>query len=428
MPASVFRSKMFLNGWQPILEDASRERALDAVRAIVAALPDPKQHSELDDASLDSGAAGLSVLCAYLARAGFDDTENAVGFLARSMRAVASTAMPPALYGGFTGIAWAVAHLQDQLLDGEDDYTETIDDVLETYLSKSPWRGDYDLISGLVGIGVYALERLPRASAVRCLELIVARLYETAERNADGITWLTRPHLLPDWQRELCPNGYYNLGLAHGVPCVVALLGGVCAADVAVEKARPLLDGAVRWLLRQRLTGAARSSFPSWIGRDEGKRGDCRLAWCYGDAGIAAALLVAAHCVTESEWEREAVDIARRAAAREPESAGVRDACLCHGAAGLGHIFNRLFQITGEKDFREAARYWFERTLDLRLPVQGIAGYSVYRPGVNGGIPLWEDEAGILEGAAGIALTLLAAATDIEPEWDRMLLISMPNR
>lgn len=416
---------MHLNDWHPILEDSLRERALDAVREVVAALPDPRA-VELDDASLSGGTSGLGVLCAYLARVGFDDTENASLFLAQSVRAVSSSPMPPALYGGFTGIAWAIAHLQEQLLDDEDDRVEAIDEALESYLNQSPWQGDYDLVKGLVGIGVYDLERLPRVSAVRCLDLIVARLDETAEHNKDGVTWLTRPHLLPEWQRKLCPNGYYNLGLAHGVPGVIALLGGVCAAGVSVEKARPLLDGAVRWLLRQRLTEAARSSFPSWIGVD-GKREESRLAWCYGDAGVAAALLVAARCVNEGEWEREAVDIARRAAAREPERAGVRDACLCHGAAGLGHIFNRLFQITGEKDFREAARYWFERTLELRLPGRGIAGFSAYRRGVNGGEAYREDEVGILEGAAGIALALLAAATDIAPDWDRMLLVSNPH-
>ena len=41
---------------------------------------------------------------------------------------------------------------------------------------------DYDLIIGLVGIGVYALERLPRTSARECIELIVDRLDETAVR------------------------------------------------------------------------------------------------------------------------------------------------------------------------------------------------------------------------------------------------------
>src|SRR6266498_2865375 len=376
--------------WRPILTGEIKERALATVGEIVAALPNPLS-AEISDASLSGGSAGLAVLCAYLSRAGLDDDENAAQFLAHAVNSVSAQQMGPSLYGGFTGIAWTAAHLQEQLLDPEDDPNEAIDEALKAYLVQSPWQDDYDLIIGLVGIGVYAIERLPRASAVECLERVVDRLDEIAEHSVNGVTWLTRPDLLPEWQRALCPDGYYNLGLAHGVPGVIALLGQICAAGVALQKARPLLDDAVAWLSRQRSIGATQSSFSSWTGPGR---------------------------------EREALALARRAAERKPESAGVKDAGLCHGSAGLGHIFNRLFQTTGEESFSKAARYWIERTLEMRRPGQGIAGFSAYRAGNDGQEEHWEDRVGILEGAAGIALVLLAATTEIEPAWDRMLLVS----
>lgn len=412
--------------WQPILECAARKRALATVNKIVAALPEPLS-DESTDATLAGGTAGLAVLCAYLSRAGLDTDENAARFLEQAMRDVSAQPMHPSFHEGFTGITWTVEHLHEQLFEaGAEDVNETVDEVLAQYLSRQPWEEDYDLISGLAGFGVYALERMPSASAVKCLELIVARLAETAERNADGVTWLTSPHLLPERQRKECPQGYYNLGLAHGVPGVIALLGGVCAAGVAVEQARPLLDGAVSWLLQQKRSNGARSNFSARIKVGDDRRDDCRLAWCYGDAGVAAALFAAARAVNEAAWEREALEIAGRAASRPIEDAGVVDAGLCHGAAGLGHIFNRLFQATGENLFREAARYWFEQTLALRRKGQGIAGFSSFRLGDEGN-ESWDDEPGLLMGAAGIALALLAAATDVEPEWDRTLLISLPE-
>jgi hypothetical protein len=271
---------MHRNRWQPILEGLLGERALVKVQEIIAALPGPESE-EWEDPSLAGGAAGLSLLCAYLARAGLDRDENASRFLERAIQGVLSMPMSPSLYSGFTGIAWTVAHLQEQLLDAEDDTGEAIDEALKLYLHQTPWQDDYDLINGLAGFGVYAFERLPHAAAVECLRLIVDRLDETAERWGDGVTWLTRPHLLPENQREQSPDGYYNLGLAHGVPAVIALLGGVCAAGVAVEKARPMLDGAVRWLLRQQLITGAQSNFSSWISLGAVERKDCRLAWCY---------------------------------------------------------------------------------------------------------------------------------------------------
>ena len=110
------------------------------------------------------------------------------------------------------------------------------------------------------------------------------------------------------WQRTEAPDGYYNLGLAHGVPGVIALLGAACATGVAAGTARPLLDGAVAWLLAQRLPDGFVSQFSYWAGPGI-KAEPSRLAWCYGDLGLAAALLYAARCVGETGWEREALAI-----------------------------------------------------------------------------------------------------------------------
>lgn len=212
------------NAWSPILDDALRAQVLKSVQEIADSLPQfiPAH------ASLAGGLAGLAVFQAYLAQTRNDDdaAQTAGRLLVSALEQTATTPMPPSLYGGFTGVAWAVEHLSAQLLDtDDDDPNEAVDALLLEYLKRTPWRGDYDLIIGLVGLGVYALERLPRPAAVKCLELIVERLAETAERNAQGSTWLSPPYLLPEWQRELCPQGYYNLGLAHGVPGVIALAG-----------------------------------------------------------------------------------------------------------------------------------------------------------------------------------------------------------
>jgi lantibiotic modifying enzyme len=371
---------------------------------------------------------GLAVYHAYLSRSGFADESAATKCLESAMDAVSTIPMGSSLHGGITGVAWAMAHLRGRVMDDDDDATAEIDQLLLKYLKQTPWRGDYDLIGGLVGIGVYALEQCPASRATKSLREAVDRLDENAERSAQGITWFTPPELLPEWQRQACPNGYYNLGVAHGVPGVIAFLAQVCArqatgnaAERLEKKARELLEGAVVWLLAQQNSAETLvSAFSSWTGPGV-DRDPSRVGWCYGDLGIATVLMAAARSVGNAKWEAEAMRLAQHVAERPEEDSGVVDCGLCHGAAGIGHLFNRMYQATGHPKLRQAACHWFERALEMRRPGNGIAGFAARSQ--DG----WHDEVGILEGAAGIALALLAAAGDVEPEWDRMLLVSMPQ-
>ncbi|HSK76786.1 MAG TPA: lanthionine synthetase C family protein [Thermoanaerobaculia bacterium] len=411
--------------WHPILEGPAALPVSEAVHEIAAALPVAPFADDGRGASLAAGQAGQAVFHAYLALAENDEAQadRAVALLDGAVETLATTPLPPTLYTGFPGVAWVAEHLQGRLFEpGEDDPNLDVDEALLGALERSPWPGDYDLITGLAGLGVYALERLPRPTATACLERIVERLAERSERMPEGVTWFTPPERLPEWQREIHPNGYYNLGVAHGVPAVVALLAGAAAAGVA--PARPLLDDTVRWLLAHRLEPGAGSCFGTsfYPGEDPGLS---RLAWCYGDAGIAASLLAAARAVGEPAWEKEALGIALSAAERPAEKAMVRDAGLCHGAAGLGHLFNRMYQSTGEERLAEAARFWIGHALEIRQPGEGIAGFRVWTAEMDGDPP-WRTEPGFLEGAAGIGLALLAAVSAVEPAWDRVLLVSLP--
>src|SRR5262249_56282625 len=81
----------------------------------------------------------------------------------RAMDAVAEEVLPAWLHGGFTGVAWAVEHLwrgaNDEDDDG-DDANEEIDAALVEHLARGGTPA-YDLIGGLCGLPVYALERGP---------------------------------------------------------------------------------------------------------------------------------------------------------------------------------------------------------------------------------------------------------------------------
>lgn len=413
------------SAWSPLLEGESAREAIDAVEAIGACLTDEQLLARHPTHTLAEGKPGFALLYGYLALARPGQGHDAVSKRLRDecTAMLASVRMNASLYGGFCGVLWTLAHLakgQDQ--PGRQHPHDEVDRALCNHLATSPWRGAYDLVSGLVGHGVYALERLPDPLAVACLERVVERLDELAERTESGITWPTRRQLPRDSTRVRTPSVYHNLGVAHGVPGAIALLGATCGAGVAEERARPLVDGAVRWLLAQRLPASGGSRFAYWLAPDE-EPIPARSAWCYGDPGVAASLLVAARCARMPAWELDARDLALLAARRPPEQSGAREAGLCHGAAGLGHLFNRMYQVTGEPELGRAARHWIRRTLEMRRPGTGVAGFSSLADPDAG---RWVSDPGFLTGAAGVALALLAATCDVDPAWDRLLLASVP--
>lgn len=237
--------------WTPLFEGPLAVRALEVVREIAAEIraglavvpPPGDDEAAAEDASLCGGRAGLAILYAYLARAGLGDGAASVAdaLLDEAVAALAQVNMLPALYTGFTGVAWVTSHLSRGAC-ADDDPHEEVDAALQAYLEQSPWTDDYDLVSGLVGIGVYALERVPRRSARVLLGLLIDRLRDSATYTPAGITWLTAPTRLPVSQRQRSPEGLYNCGVAHGVPGVIGLLGGACAAGIAPAQTPRLLS------------------------------------------------------------------------------------------------------------------------------------------------------------------------------------------
>jgi hypothetical protein len=314
-----------------------------------------------------------------------------------------------------------VEHLRGDPSDA-DDPNEAIDGALESYLSQGPWRREFDLVNGLAGFGVYALERLPRPSGRRLLELVVERLAESAKRRRPGLAWWSDPSWLPPPFRET-PNPDFNLGVAHGIPAVVTVLAGSLRAGVAPAQARRLLEGAVTWMLAQEAPEPTEAGFPNAVGRGV-TRDLARSAWCYGDPGLAAALLAAATAVGNDAWSRHALRIALRAAKRPAEGCGVRDAGFCHGAAGLGHLFHRMYLTTREPRLARAARSWLARALDLRREEDAIGGFASWSYTLRQRME-WAPRTGLVEGISGIALAFAAALGETEPGWDRVFAISL---
>jgi hypothetical protein len=414
-PALPARRVRGSSSWRPLLAWRDRRRALTAVDAIVGdlrtlLLPPQGSASVWDLAS--------SALClTYLARATGEtgDALAAQTLLDAAIDLAGGERLPMSLHRGAAGLAWILHHAARVLgVEGAADATQALDEELLGYL-RGP--GDiaepYDLLDGLLGLGVYGFESGSRP----LVERVVQRLAARNEVAAEGLAWHTPPQ---SGDRNWFPEGHLNLGLAHGVAGVIAFLAGAMEEGIERGAARPLLLDAVHWLRRQRLPDGGQRVFPWAVapGRPPVAQG-LDPGWAYADAGIAAALAHAARALGDADLLEEALAVAAREAARMDELPA-RHPGIGFGPAGYAQIFARLYQQTGRPVFRRAARREILRLLEMRAPGIGVGGFS---PVDRADRPRGADSS-FLGGASGIGLVLLGAATGVDPLWDRLLLLS----
>jgi lantibiotic biosynthesis protein len=338
------------------------------------------------------------------------------------------------LCGGLSGLGWVIHHLSsrrdegprkyldDEAVAAVDALLDAIDQKLIEALSTGEWRDPFDQDNGLAGIGTYFIERWPGENGRRGLALIVDHLVRSSEVSDLGITWPADPIYLGISAHNLQPGVYFGLGLSDGVPGIIHFLGECWAADVRRDTCMGLLQG-LSWLFSQAPPKAI-SRFGPWVMGGYSPSAS-RLAWCHGDLGIAAVMFQIARRLQRADWRRAAQELLEGCLERPADISGMADATLCHGSAGVAHVFNRLYQTEGDLRCRDAARSWFEWILTTRAACAsmsgGISSIEMRSPLTVDG---FRADLSLRRGEPGIALALLAAATSIPPDWDRMIFLS----
>lgn len=426
--------------WRPVLTGGAQVEAVAVASEIVDWLVTlaPRDGSMSKGPFLADGDAGAA-LCLTACAAGLREGRYgpfATAYLDRARRAIETWPSTPALFTGFVGVAWALVSsgCHDGTTSGaseatgaevgEDELGE-VDDVLLTHVAATGASLMPDLISGVVGVGVYALARLPRTRARQVLSAVVDWLELSQVHTAVGVTWDYCPDGAPPGTGYDHNASSYPLGVAHGHAGVIALLARIYRHDIEGDRVAVLLEKAVEFLLAERHTDSSKGAFPPAV-RESSEREPSNSSWCWGDPGIAVALFAAGQALGRAEWKRIALDAVLCAALYGVTSSDPQDASLCHGAAGLGHILNRFYQITGLSEFAECSRMWFRRTLAMHRAGDGNTGFLFRgRSRDAQGRPVLEPSFGFLMGSAGVAAALVAAATPIAPCWDAAMMIDI---
>lgn len=412
------------------------ERAAAAADDLAAALAVPPLPEGEDDftptsprwrnQSLSKGAAGVAVLHGLRAQHGLGGTEPVHAWLARATLDDLTAGPGAGLWFGVPAVAFALsvaapgryptamAALDTAVADLTRARLHTAHARIEAGLRPSLY--EFDLTRGLTGLGAYWLHRNPCSELARDILTYLVRLTEPVDAHdpagsrAPG--WWTSDQ--PSGRHDPAfTNGHANLGMAHGIAGPLAHLATAMRHGITIDGQHDAMHTILQWLDAWKQNGPEGPWWPERItlttlqnGRPR-QDGPARPSWCYGTPGLARAQQLAALALGDTARQLAAEDALAHCLDDSAQVNRLTDPALCHGVAGV--------LATTWHTARDAATPALtERVPDLlRALLDHIADATL------DALP------GLVEGSAGIALTLHTITTgDAFGAWPACLLLA----
>ncbi|MBQ1047814.1 lanthionine synthetase C family protein [Micromonospora sp. C51] len=370
--------------------------------------------------SLSKGAPGIALLHIERARADVGSWETAHTWLSAIVAKAVTRGPEAGLYFGAPAAAFALHAAADRpgryrraLATLDAAVAGIVRDRLDRAHDRIdrgvlPATGEFDLISGLTGLGALLLRRDPNGLLCRDVLTYLVRLANPLRYQGAA---------LPGWWTRLSPNnrvtaefphGHGNLGMAHGVTGPLALLSLAARAGVRVDGHDRAMRTMATWLMDWRHLDDGGVWWPQWVVLDDNhqprsvQEAPRRPSWCYGIPGIARALQLAGLALSDQAL-LDTAEAAVGACLSQPVHLDqITDTSLCHGYAGVLQTVLRIA--------RDA------RTLTIADGVVNLIEPLLERTSTD---------ASLLEGQAGVALALHTLRHGAPTSgWDACLLLA----
>jgi lantibiotic biosynthesis protein len=390
-------------------------------------------HSFWEEHSVGGGYTGVLPLFAELDRLfpeeKWDDASHA--YILKIKHSIEQQPITHfSLYGGLAGTCLALQQvvqtrgryekllttLNNHLLKNvEEKYLIPLNDNISKGEPSHPSL--YELIQGVVGVGLYGLNNLslpPFADLVnRILEVLVARVKPIKFEGNWVPGWFVPTNFLfSDAEKHNFPQGRFNLGLSHGIPGVLAFLAIASLKGVQVNGQKEAIQIISTWLQDYRRVDQGACFWESGISYEDRNSTikerpfEGRDAWCYGTPGVARSLFLAGRALGNETLKQSALDSFCSLFLRTREAWLLPGPTFCHGISGLLMITLLMAKETPSPLLQDRVNQ-LEQTLISYYSSEnpfGFKDFSQTREGTFAEI----DRIDLLEGTPAILLTLLS--------------------
>lgn len=436
---------IMINLEQIITEIAYKMKDPRQVRDIVCAESNrnAEGRNPWDSCSLSQGYPGIILFYSKLDRIYQHEGWDAViqDYLEVLLEDIRSKTLDDvSLYSGLTGIAFAITQASKvgQRYTGFlKQLNSLVFERIELLLNEgleafrevkgiSPlW---YDPMSGLSGLAVYLRELREDEVALRLYKKVMETLVHiTKEIHVDGKKvpgwYIPRQYQFNQEYQMMYPNGNFNCGMSHGIAGPLATLARASLEGYEVKGQKEAIWDISQWLLSKKRVKKGGIAWPDIISFEHEVFGKPNYheefpdAWCYGLPGTAYSLYLAGKALNEKEIIRESVDAFSSMIKKKVSDTNVSGLSFCHGVSGNMHILHKMIR-NEEKNLS----LYKERLNEYAHKL--IAGYN---PDTAFGFTDYEHKImhkpGLLEGSAGICLSILEFIHGADLKWDTPFLL-----
>ncbi|TCC17124.1 lanthionine synthetase C family protein [Kribbella sindirgiensis] len=375
--------------------------------------------------SLGRGTAGQALLHIEQARIGYGSWRRVHEHIIKMTGAPVAAHSQSCLFEGAPAIAYVLATAEQAAYESALATLDShIDELTRERLQRAhrriesgllPGLREFDLISGLTGLGVYQLRRRRGGEVLHDVLEYLVRLCEPLTLDDQALPGWWTANDIADHPSASWPGGHGNLGIAHGISGPLALMAMAARRGMFVRGQLEAIASICVWLDRWQQGNGETAWWPGTITKREldtdhlEQAGPQRPSWCYGTPGLVRAQQLAGLALDDQSRQHKAETALLGCVTDNAQLDQLSDTTLCHGWAGLVQATQRVAADAGARSPLTAQLSHLTRRLDELAFFDG----SMHRPD-------------LLEGRTGIRLVQISATSTVDSKsnWDACLLLS----
>ncbi|MEO8239242.1 MAG: lanthionine synthetase LanC family protein [Flavobacterium sp.] len=309
----------------------------------------------------------------------------------------------PSFCSGLAGYGWVLLRINNEIIDIDEDYFLSLDEILLEELTGQANEDDYDFLHGSLGISMYFVERFKQTkdeSIKRILIDYITELIGKISKNLEGV-------LIREDGVDKCHYIYF--GMAHGIAGVINIMLYIKQnLEVQINNFDESIRTCIDYLNKFKgYNDKSKQFYPNHYLTENKTFAQSRLSWCQGDLGIGNALYNAGLFFKDAKLQIEGAELIEFTKKISLTDSGVKDFGICHGTTGIIMQYY-LAGKRSESDYQSVISIWLDILRDQTNDFTSFLAMN--HKGYLG-------ETNILEGSAGLGLVLLSLDDRIKPDW-----------